>query len=198
MLPSWAERSTDCVCRSDQIMCTHTWVSACVRAIYVLEWKSKRSSVLQLSAGFRPSYSLFAWLTLDALIAPRWLFLVFWKSRPHSQGKALGAHVGESCRQTCCRTQRATAPLKPHFVPHNDRSYPSAKSGGWGVGLGRENRGGLKYRGWKVSDVLMCFQSECNFLFTEEMKILWKYKCVFVDLFVWNDLSKACRNLARD
>lgn len=72
------------------------WVQARERdrALHVLEWKSGRSLAVQLSAGFYTLYSLFAWLTLDALIAPRWLFLVFWKSRPHSKGKAQGAHGG--------------------------------------------------------------------------------------------------------
>lgn len=44
-----------------------------------LEWRSERSLDPQLSTGFRTLYSLFAWLTLDAQIAPCWLFLVFSK-----------------------------------------------------------------------------------------------------------------------
>lgn len=108
-----------------QAKCVHTpeclFVSVQERAFYVLEWRSERSSAPQLSAGFRTLYSLFAWLTLDALIAPRWLFLVFWKVG-RTPRERLWEHMGESCRQTYCRSQRtiqaqakSTAPLHPTF-----------------------------------------------------------------------------------
>lgn len=102
------------------VVCTHGWVAACVcareRTLYVLKWRSERSLALQLSAGFRSLYSLFAWLTLDALIATRWLFLVFYKVG-RTPRERLWEHMGESCRQSYCGSQRSIQAQAPSIAP---------------------------------------------------------------------------------
>lgn len=84
------------------------------KALRVFEWKSERSSAPQLSAGSRSLYSLFAWLTLDALIAPCRIFLVFGKSRPHSQGSAQRAR-GEKLQTDTLRIKMYRANSRPHL-----------------------------------------------------------------------------------
>lgn len=128
-----------------QAQCVHTreclLASEHERALYVFEWRRERSLATQFSAGFHILYSLFAWLTLDALIAPRWLFLVFWKVG-RTPRERLWEHMGVSCRQTHCRSQctiqaqsQNQCPISSHFCcllhealfPHNDKSAPFVK-----------------------------------------------------------------------
>lgn len=84
----------------------YTPISACFGMERAFKW----CNYLQVSV----LYSLFAWLTLDALIAPHWLFLVFWKIGRTPRERE---HMGESCRHTCCKAQCTTQAQAKSTVP---------------------------------------------------------------------------------
>ena len=127
---------------------------------------------------FPSSYSLFAWLTLDTLIAPHRLFLVFWKVG-RTPRERLWEHMVENCRQTHCRSQRtmltqakSTGPFHPTFVvSYVELCFPQREDSAlckaheiWGAVMSTA----LKYSQWEqrpsfkhVSDSL------CHFLFRE-------------------------------
>ena len=78
---------------------------------------SMKSFTLQLSADFYALYSLFAWLTLVALKAPLWLFLVFWKvgrtlRERWRMGRAANRHNAE-----CIEPYVHTAHPLQNFIP---------------------------------------------------------------------------------
>lgn len=102
-------------------------VSAQEGTLYVLEWRSKRSFALQLSAGFHVLLFPLCLAHISRTNSTPLAIPGVLKSRPHSQGKAPQAH-GESCRQTYCRSQcttqaqaKSTGPIHPAFLFHYTR-----------------------------------------------------------------------------
>lgn len=99
--------------------CAHIFlllVSMCQKkkTLEKLKWRTKRSFAVQLSVASYPFYSLFAWLTLVALIATLWLFLVCWKVG-RTLRERLRWHIGRNGKRRDAN----------HIVPYMLEASPS-------------------------------------------------------------------------
>ena len=129
------------ICSSRCNAYTHLPVSVQERTLHVLKWRSERSLDPQLSAGFRSLYSLFAWFTLGALIAPCWIFLVFWKV-----GRTLRERLWEHMRRGGCRQTMVQMDLLSHLFLCKSLFKPDNHCGQrchlqWGWEYAKNNKG---------------------------------------------------------